>query len=274
MVLTLTMLASVLADVSNSSASPGAALFFAAFTGFGMFAGALIVRRFEPWAIRHTAELIAFAAGLLVAGALLHLIPGSVELLGANRGVAWTLASFLAFYLLEAHFIPHVHARGDTPIEDHHHDHVDAHHAHHLGPVVVMGLAVHSLVDGISVGASLSAGAVLGSVAALLVVVHKMPVGIAAMSALYHSGVAGGRAAWITAGLALVTPVAVMISYFTLRDVSNATLGMLLGIAGGSFLYIGAADLLPEGQARGRPANTLMFLAGAAVMIAVKLAVH
>lgn len=265
--MTLSFLGPVLAD---AAASPATALFFAAFTGFGMFVGALIVRRFEPWAIRHTAELIAFAAGLLVAGALLHLIPGSVELLGADRGLTWTLASFLAFYLLEAHFIPHVHARGDTPIEDHHHDH----HARHLGPLVVTGLAVHSLVDGISVGASLSAGAVLGSIAGLLVVVHKMPVGIAAMSALYHSGVAGGRATWITAGLALVTPVAVMVSYFTLKDVSSETLGILLGIAGGSFLYVGAADLLPEGQARGRPANTFMFLAGAAVMIAVKLAAH
>ncbi|KPK62295.1 MAG: hypothetical protein AMS21_07800 [Gemmatimonas sp. SG8_38_2] len=271
--LTDTFLFSALLDVLDSvPASPATALFFAAFTGFGMFAGALIVRRFEPWAIRHTAELIAFAAGLLVAGALLHLIPGAVELLGADRGVAWTLGAFLAFYLLEAHFIPHVHARGDSPIEDHHHEH--DHHSHHLGPLVVMGLAVHSLVDGISVGASLSAGAVLGSVAALLVVVHKMPVGIAAMSALFHSGVPGGRAAWITGALALVTPVAVMVAYFTLRDVPSQTLGILLGIAGGSFLYIGAADLLPEGQARGRPANTFTFLAGAAVMVAVKLAVH
>ena len=212
MLVTLSLLGPVLADVSNAAASAATALFFAALTGIGMFAGALIVRRFESWAIRHTAELIAFAAGLLVAGALLHLIPRSADLLGADRGLTWTLASFLTFYLLEAHFIPHVHVRGDTPIEDHHHDHVDAHRAHHLGPLVVMGLAVHSLVDGISVGASLSAGAVLGSVAALLVVAHKMPVGIAAMSALYHSGVAGGRAAWITAGLALVTPVAVMVT--------------------------------------------------------------
>ncbi len=266
------LLLAALQDASSASpASLGTALFFAAFTGLGMFAGSLIVRRFEPWAIRHTAELIAFAAGLLVAGALLHLIPGAVELLGADRGVGWTLAAFLAFYLLEAHFIPHVHARGEQPIEDHHeHDH----HAAHVGPLVVMGLAVHSLVDGLSVGASLSAGAVLGSVAALLVVVHKMPVGIAAMSALFHSGVAGGRAMWITATLASVTPVAVILSYLTLRDVPSETLGILLAIAGGSFLYVGAADLLPEGQARGRPTNTFMFLAGAAVMVAVKLAVH
>lgn len=273
--MTLTLSASVVlsggADgLGAVPASLTAALFFAALTGIGMLAGALTVRRFETWSIKHTAELIAFAAGLLVSGALLHLIPRSVQLLGGDRGLAWTLLSFLAFYLLEAHFIPHVHGRGESPIEDHHHDP----HRHHLGPVVVIALGIHSVVDGVSVGAGLSAGAVLGSVTALLVVVHKMPVGIASMSALYHSGVRGGKAAWITAGLALVTPVAVMVSFFTLRDVSRETLGILLAVAGGTFLYVGAADLLPEGQARGRPGSTLMFMAGAVVMIAVKLAVE
>ncbi len=52
---------------------------------------------------------------------------------------------------------------------------------------------------------------------------------------------------------------------------TSGTLGVLLALAGGSFLYVGAADLLPEGQARGRPANTTMFLLGIAVMVLIKL---
>jgi zinc transporter ZupT len=255
-------------------AAPGTALFFAALTGLGMLAGVWLVRRFESWAIKHTAELIVFAAGLLVSGALLHLIPSSVELIGIDAGVAWTLVSFLAFYILEAHFIPHVHGRGESPIDVDDHGHHHDHDPHHVGPMVVLGLGIHSVVDGLSVGAGLAAGALLGSVTALLVIVHKMPVGIAAMSALYHSGVPGAKAGWVTTALALVTPVAVAVSYFTFRDVSESVLGILLALAGGSFLYVGAADLLPEGQAKGRPANTFMFFLGAVVMIAVKLLVH
>ncbi len=253
-------------------ASPLTALLFATFTAAGMLAGVWIIRRFEDWAIEHTAELISFAAGLLVSGALLHLISRSVQLIGAGTGLGWALVAFLTFYVLEAHFVPHVHARGESPIDDHPHDH----HAHDrdLGPIVVFGLGIHSIVDGVSVGAGLSAGAVIGSVTALLVVVHKLPVGIAAMSALYHSGVSGRRAAWITAALASVTPVAVMISYFVFRGISDHTLGLLLALAGGSFLYVGAADLLPEGQARGRIATTLTFLLGAILMAAIKLAAH
>jgi len=255
--------------VSAGSAALGTALAFAALTAVGMLAGVWSIRRFEPWAIRHTAELIVFAAGLLVAGALLHLIPGAVELVGRDTALGWTLASFLVFYLLEAHFIPHVHARGESPIEDQHHAH--SHDSHHVGAMVILGLGIHSIADGLAVGVSLSAGSLLGSVAVLLVVVHKLPVGMAAMSALYHSGVPGRQASWIATALAFVTPAFVVVSYFTFRNVSEGFLGVLLALAGGSFLYVGAADLLPEGQAKGRPVNTLMFFLGALIMIAIKL---
>ncbi len=263
----LSVLSSAAADAPlDGPAAAATAFLFAVVTGLGMLAGVWVIRRFESWAVRHTAELIAFAAGLLVSGALLHLLPSSLELVGSAAALSWTLVAFLAFYLLEAHFVPHVHARGESPLEE---DQGGAHHP--IGPMVVIGLGIHSVVDGLSVGAGLSAGALLGSVTALLVVVHKMPVGIAAMSALYHSGVPGRRAAWITMGLALVTPVAVVVSYLTFREVPGNILGILLALAGGSFLYVGGADLLPEGQARGRPINTLMFVLGTALMVGVKL---
>ena len=248
-------------------ASTTAVLAFAALTALGMLAGVAAMRRFEATAVKHSAELVAFAAGLLVSGALLHLISRAVELAGLGAGFAWTLAGFLAFYLLEAHFIPHVHARGDSAVDEFR----PPNHSHRMGSLVIGSLAVHSVVDGISVGAGLTAGTLVGSVTVILVVVHKLPVGIAAMSALYHSGVPGRRAGWITTGLALVTPVAVVATYFALRDVSGQVLGILLALAGGSFLYVGAADLLPEGQARGRLSNTVMFFFGAALMATIKL---
>lgn len=249
-------------------ASPGTAVLFAAATGVGMLAGVWAIRRFEVWAVRHTAELIAFASGLLISGALLHLVPESVELVGGEAGLGWTLGSFLALYLAEAHFVPHVHARGEAVGEELLHEHK---HGHPIGVMVVLGLAIHSVVDGVSVGAGLAAGAVLGTVTALLVIVHKLPVGIAAMSALYHSGLPGRRAVVISAALAMITPVAVMVSYLSFRTVSEQLLGILLALAGGSFLYVGGADLLPEGQARGRVANTVMFLLGVAVMALIKV---
>jgi zinc transporter ZupT len=241
-----------------------------------MLIGVGLMRRFEGWAIRHTAELIAFAAGLLVSGALLHLVAEAIDLIGTGAGLTWTLGSFLLFYLAEAHFVPHVHGRGDVPLEGQSGESGHGRHDdfHPVAVMVVLSLSMHSIMDGASVGAGLAAGALLGSVTALLVVVHKLPAGIAVMSALYHSGLPGQRAAWISTGLAAITPLAVLLSYVYFRLVSAEVLGILLALAGGSFLYVGAADLLPEGQARGRVLNTMMFALGVAVMVTIKLAIE
>jgi zinc transporter ZupT len=75
----------------------------------------------------------------------------------------------------------------------------------------------------------------------------------------------------ISGALASVTPVAVLISYFVFRDVSEDLLGILLALAGGSFLYVGAADLLPEGQATGKPVNTVLFFIGASLIAVLRL---
>ena len=48
-------------------------------------------------------------------------------------------------------------------------------------------------------------------------------------------------------------------------------IGSIVAAAGGSFLYVGAADLLPEGQASAPGKNTLAFVLGLAVMVAVLL---
>lgn len=238
---------------------------YAALTGVGMLAGVWLMRRYEAWAMRHTGELVAFAAGLLVSGALLHFIDRAARLAGTGAALGWALASFLALYVAEAHVVPHSHERapadaGDPPAA-----------AHALGPMVVFGLGLHSVVDGISVGAGFSADPIVGWVALALVVAHKLPVGIASMSALYASGYSARRAAWVTSLLALITPASVLVSFLFIPGLDSRALGALLALTGGTFLYVGAADLLPEGQARGRLANTILFGLGVAAMAAVKI---
>ena len=250
------------APIDATTPTLAAVALYAALTGAGMLAGVWLMRRYESWALRHTGELIAFAAGLLVAGGLLHFIDRAAQLAGATPALGWALAAFLVLYVAEAHVVPHTHERtAGEPGQGWHPG---------LGPMVIGGLGLHSVVDGVSVGAGFAAGPVVGWVALALVVAHKLPVGIAAMSALYASGVGGRRAAAITGVLAMITPAAVVTSFLFVPRLSESALGALLALTGGAFLYVGAADLLPEGQARGRLANTALFLVGVLAMIGVK----
>ena len=161
--------------------------------------------------------------------------------------------------MAENHFLPHPHTRDDHP-----------EHRSNTGIAVILGLALHSILDGVAVGAGFSTSLVTGGVIVSLVVAHKLPVGIASMGALYHSGESAGRAARYSVFVALLTPVAVLASYVLMRGASEQVLGAVVAAAGGSFLYVGAADLLPEGQATGLRRNTVIFLLGVAIIVLMR----
>lgn len=247
-----------------------AVILFAAISGAAGLVGVWLMWSHEALARRHTSELITFASGVLVGGSLLHLLPHAGEAVGARVAMAWALAAFVALYVAENHFLPHPHAR--TEEEDGPgHAHGAAGHRHEtegFGWAAVAGLALHGVLDGIAVGAGFSASLLTGGIIVSLVVSHKLPVGIATMGVLYHGGTERVRAARYSVAVAMITPVAVLASYGLLRDAGHGLLGPLIAAAGGSFLYVGAADLLPEGQATGRRRTTLAFLLGLGLILA------
>lgn len=244
-----------------------AVVLFAAVAGVAGLVGVWLMWGHEAWASRHTPELITFASGLLVAGSLLHLLTRAGEMIGSGASMAWGLGAFILLYIAENHFLPHPHTRAEEGGDESHHHHHHGGHTKQVGWAAILGLALHALLDGLAVGAGFSASPLTGGVILSLVVSHKLPVGIATMSVLYHGGLERREAARYATWVALMTPLAVLVSYALLREASTALLGIFLAASGGTFLYVGAADLLPEGQASGRRRNTLAFLLGVAVMI-------
>ena len=248
------------------SAGWSAVLLFAFVAGSAGLLGVWLMVRHEPWARAHTAELITFASGILVAGSLLYLLPEASRMVGAVGAMSWTLGAFVALYVAENHFLPHPHTRDDHPEHS-----GNTGIAGNTGMAVILGLALHSILDGVAVGAGFSTSLVTGGVIVSLVVAHKLPVGIASMGAMYHSGEPAARAVRYSVFVAMLTPLAVIASYVLMRSASERTLGAVVAAAGGSFLYVGAADLLPEGQATGLRRNTLIFLIGVGIVVAIRV---
>lgn len=263
-----------------------AVLLFALVAGTAGLAGVWLMYAHEARARRRTSELITFASGLLVSGSLLHLLPRGTQLAGEGGAMGWALAAFIVLYVAENHFLPHPHARTDPHVHTDPRGRADRHGRAEAGEVraaasgptgagagAVLGLALHSVLDGIAVGAGFSASFLTGGVIVSLVVAHKLPVGIASMSVLYHGGMDRKRSLRYGAAVAVITPVSVVAAFALLRDAAPELVGAFVAAAAGSFLYVGAADLLPEGQASGHGRNTLVFLLGVAVIVAVLLAV-
>lgn len=235
--------------------------------------------------------LAAFSGGVILGAAFLHLLPESMELAGANAP-AWALAAFFGLYVLETHVVRHDHHRDADGSHAHAHAHghaavpAEAHAAHahaneHAPPhsasqvtiVAILAFGLHAAFDGLAVGVGFSPAVALGSSATIGVLAHKIPEGMALASLLLRAGVKTTRAIAIAAGIAALTPIATALALVFLEGgVSEVTLGRLLAMVAGAFVYVASADLLPEVAHHPRLSRTALMLAGIGVAVGVGLA--
>ncbi|MEX0978707.1 MAG: ZIP family metal transporter [Pirellulales bacterium] len=216
---------------------------------------------------------ISFVSGIVLGIGLLHLLPHSFEALGSiHSTVLWVLAGFLFMFFLERFFHFHHH---DAPGEELAIDEGDARDAHtpheHAGDRdrghshaglgfswvgVAIGLALHGLVDGVTLAAAVMAeqadpAAVLAGIGACLAVaLHKPFDSLTIGTLMAAAGRSVASRSWINALYSLVTPLGVVLFYVLSGGASDAHsgLGQTLGFAAGTFLCIATSDLLPELQ--------------------------
>ena len=215
------------------------AVSFAAFAS--AFAGGWMALR----AVRYVGMIIAVGAGIRIGAAFFDLIPEATEHLGSlQAAMAWTAVGFLAFYAIEQ--VTALHVGHETAVEL---DHDSATHQH-LGVVGVTGMGIHSFLDGVALAAGLAVGGGVGIVIAAVVVVHRFSDGIGVVSFLLASR-SDRATAWRWLTLVAGAPIlGVLVGAIIV--IPEAVLGGLLGFFAGFFLYVGAAELLPEAHRRDR----------------------
>ncbi len=229
------------------------------FAGAATFVGMILVLSREGWSRRYSAVLVSFSAGVLLGVGVLHIVPESLTM--TAHAPLYILLAFVLFYFLEHHLL--IHAGHE---EQHHHnlEIADCHddcclRPHPMGLVAFIGMGLHSLIDGMIIGTGFEVGHELGILSALGVIAHEIPEGIAMVAILLHYGWPRSRAIQLTSFVALATPCAAIMTYSLVHDLSTQLLGALLAIAGGSFIYIAASDLIPEShRSRGFSASVAL----------------
>lgn len=235
------------------------------------------------WAVfrlRHRLHVaMAFAAGILVATALVDLIPESIELIGgADAAMATGVAAivgFLIYATVEA-FIhqasyEHSHAPDQDPHEPHEHAAPLSTAQSTLGWLAPAGLIVHSTLDGVAIGLGYEAGPEVGLLVTMAVLVHDFADGLNIVTVAFAGGRGRSGAIVLLALDAVATIVGVAISQVIPLD--PVQLGLLLGAFGGAFIAIGASHLLPEAQHRQSGSVSplvILVILGAVVVVAVR----
>lgn len=175
--------------------------------------------------------LVALAAGTLLGGALLHLLPEGVEAMGNEIEVyLWLVAGFLSFFVLEQFLHWHHRHRAVARREP-------------LGYLVLVADGVHNFIGGLAVAGAFVVDLQVGLVAWAAAAAHEIPQELGDFGILVHAGWSRGRALVYNLLSALTFLVGGWLAY-ALSGRFEVT--WLLPFAAGNFVYIAAADLLPE----------------------------
>jgi ZIP family zinc transporter/zinc and cadmium transporter len=224
-------------------------IFFSFLAGLATLFGVYLMAKKAAWAQRNLIYLISFSAGVLLSFSFTHLLPESLELYPGALLVV--LLSFLVFYILEHSLSLHI-CKDKEKCETH----------ETFTLVSWVGLLVHSLIDGVVIGAGFEASFALGILSTLAVLLHELPEGISSMAIMLYGEYPVSKAINYSALVALATPFGAILSFFALKGVSESFVGLLLAVAAGSFLYVAASDLIPEIHKKSKVLNIFLTIVG------------
>ena len=206
---------------------------------------------------RISRTLIAFAAGTLLGGAFFHLLPESVDTIGAEHVFMLALAGFVLFIFLESYFHWHRCRCG----------------VHPFSFVMLAGDGLHNFLGGIALAASFLMGIPLGIATLVAIIAHEFPQQLGIFGVLVSGGFSRQKA-MVYSFLAQSTVILGALAGYFLAGVSSGIVPLLVPFAAGNFIYIASSDLIPEmhkSRGRGMLGNLAVFLLGLALMWALGL---
>ncbi len=205
--------------------------------------------------------LVGFAAGALIGGAFLHLLPEALERCGCDLVFFYTLIGFTVFFLMERYlYWRHCH-EGVCDI-------------HTFTYLNLIGDGVHNFTDGLIIAAGFVTDLRLGIVTTLAVIFHEVPQEMGDFGILVYGGFSKSKALFFNFICALTAVLGAVIGYILSGITENFSLFLIPFTAGG-FIYIAASDLIPElhKQKDSKRANAafVAFILGLVFMALAKL---
>lgn len=179
--------------------------------------------------------LVSFAVGGLFGDAIIHLLPETFKEMGFGLLPSLLILSgILLFFVLER-FLRWQHCH-EIDYPDHRKD---------VANIILIGDAVHNMIDGMIIAASFLTNIPLGLATTIAVIFHEIPSEIGEFGVLIHSGFSAKKALlfnFLSGLTAILGAIIILVLGPRINDFSL----FLLPITAGGFLYIAGSDLLPE----------------------------
>ncbi len=233
--------------------------------GGATMVGSIIGFLFKKISHRFSDIVLAFAAGVMLAAAVLGLILPSLEY-GGRLGVLITVAGIFAGALclnLIDRLVPHMHRLMGLDSEEHP-------PASNVNKILlfVMAIAIHNLPEGIAAGVSFGTG---NTTDALLIAggiaLQNIPEGMVIIAPMLSAGISPRRTFLCAMATGLVEVIGTLLGYFAV-SIASAILPFALAFAGGTMLYVISDEMIPETHAHGSEGGaTYALLVGFSLML-------
>ncbi len=226
--------------------------------------GAVIGFLFKRASHRFSDIVLAFAAGVMLAAAVLGLVLPSVEHGGKYGLLIATLGIFAGAICLNLvdKLVPHLHRLVGT--ED------EAHKNKKLSQVLlfVTAIAIHNLPEGIAAGVGFGTGNTAEAlVIAGGIALQNIPEGMVIIAPMLAAGVKPRKTLLLALLTGLVEVLGTLLGYFAV-SVASFILPFALAFAGGTMLYVISDEMIPETHAHGHQrGSTYALLLGFCVML-------
>ena len=231
--------------------------------GATMF-GSLIGFLFKKMSHKFSDIILSFAAGVMLAAAVLGLILPSLEY-GGKWGLLTTITGIFAGSLclnLIDKLVPHLHRLAGPDTESHSNT--------NLNKVLlfVIAIAIHNLPEGIAAGVGFgSDNTAQALIIAGGIALQNIPEGMVIIGPMLAAGVSAKRTFLIAMLTGVVEVLGTLIGYFAV-SISAALLPFVLAFAGGTMLYIISDEMIPETHHDDARGVTYALLVGFCVMLA------
>ena len=195
---------------------PVLAIFFSLIACGSTSLGIFIIWKYQEWGQRNVVYFMSFAAGLLIAVSLLHVIPESFEL--NVSAPLFVLLGFLSLHVYDRFLDNHGLIKQDN----------ESNYYYSLGIISAWGIGLHSFVDGIVYMVTFNVSMFTGIVTSTAMVFHEIPEGIITFLLLREAGFSEKRSLLFSfVAAAISTPLGAVIAFPFVNNLDNAQLGIL-----------------------------------------------
>lgn len=220
-------------------------LLYSFLAGAGTALGAMLLFIFGQPGKNSLSVLLGFAGGIMLGISVFELLPEAVAFGAMTTAIIGFLLGCGMMYGVDR-ILPHSHmSSSDDMVVENPEKLKNMNPMLRIGYLILFGIALHNLPEGLAIGAGVEASPELGLMIALAIGLHNVPEGLAIAGPLKAGGLSMGTVLLLTLLAGLMAPLGTAIGLLIMQ-VSPVMIGGALAFAAGAMVYIVNDELIPQ----------------------------